>query len=260
MLGPAILLAGGGLAFLLLARTMQPYRAVGWTCVGAFMLLLLLHGKAYYIGPIYPTLFAAGGAGLEFLARRPKRIASVCLVLLMVVWGAVGIPFGLPILPPAQMARYAAAVGLKAAVTTNSGTQLPLPQDYADMLGWKGQVAAVARVCEELPPGDRAHALLIARNYGEAGALEFYGPRYGLRQRILLPDNYVLWPPPKDATSNAVVTIGIPVRDVSRFFRSVRLDGTYDNPWMVEEERHVPICVAQSLSRSLDEAWPRLKR
>ncbi len=260
-LGPALVLAGAGLVFLLRAEAMRPYRVVGWTCLGAFMLLMLLHGKAYYIGPIYPALLAAGAVGLESLAVAPRRIVLGFLIPILIVWGIAVLPFGVPILPPAPMARYAAAVGIKAAVTTNSGTQLALPQDYADMLGWKEQVAAVARAWKQLPAAQRAQTMLIARNYGEAGALEFYGPQYGLRQRILMPDNYLLWPPPTNGTCNVVVTIGIPVRDLARGFRSVRLVETYDNPWRVNEERHVPICVASSPFRNLIyEAWPRLKR
>ncbi|MBK5189600.1 MAG: glycosyltransferase family 39 protein, partial [Gemmatimonadaceae bacterium] len=64
-LGPAVLLALAGALYLVIAERMQPFRAVGWTCIGAFVLLLVLHGKSYYIGPIYPTIFAAGAVAFE---------------------------------------------------------------------------------------------------------------------------------------------------------------------------------------------------
>ena len=88
-----------------------------------------------YIGRIYPALLAAGAVGLESLALASRRRALDFLIPMLIGWGIAVLPFGLPILPPVPMARYAAAVGIKAAVTTNSGTQLALPQDYADMLG-----------------------------------------------------------------------------------------------------------------------------
>jgi hypothetical protein len=156
------------------------------------------------------------------------------------------------------MAKYAVAVGIKGAVTTNQGKVLSLPQDYADMLGWEQQVEAVAQVYGSLSPDKRAEAVLIARNYGEAGALDFYGPRHGL-PRVLLPHNNLLWPPPPRPV-DVVVTLGISTNDLSRFFRSVRLAAVYDDPWRVPEERNVPICVAETLYQSLDEAWPTLKR
>lgn len=260
MLGPAVLLAAAGLVYLLAARSMRPYRLVGWTCVVAFLVLLVLHGKAYYIGPIYPTLFAAGATALGTLSGLWGRAAKWIMVLLIFSFGVVGIPFGLPILPPPQMARYANAMGVKAAVTTNRGTALPLPQDYADMLGWEEQVAAVARVWESLPPDPRAQAMLLARNYGEAGALEFFGPRHGLPRRVLLPGNDLLWPLPAGQACEVVVALGIAPEDLRRFFRTVRLVARFDQPWMVPEERNLPLCVAETPYGDPAEAWPRRKR
>jgi 4-amino-4-deoxy-L-arabinose transferase-like glycosyltransferase len=258
MLGPAILLPAAGLSWLLAARGTRPYRAVGWACVAAFILLLLLHGKAYYIGPIYPMLFAAGAAALGTLPLRTARVANGLMLSLTLIWGAIGLPFGLPIVPPPQMARYAAAVGIKGAVTTNQGKVLSLPQDYADMLGWEDQVRAVAQVYESLSADRRAGAVLIARNYGQAGALEFYGPRYSL-PRVLMPQNYLLWPPPAKA-ADTVVTLGISTNDLARFFRSVKVAALYDDPRRVPEERNCPICVGETLYGDINEAWPDQKR
>jgi 4-amino-4-deoxy-L-arabinose transferase-like glycosyltransferase len=84
MLGPAILLAAAGIFYLLVARSMRPYRAVGWTCVTAFVVLLVLHGKAYYIGPIYPLLFAAGAVALGALPPLAARFANGLMLLLII--------------------------------------------------------------------------------------------------------------------------------------------------------------------------------
>jgi len=255
MLGPVLLLAITGLLYLLIARAMRPYRVVGWACVTSFLILLLLHGKAYYIGPIYPTLFAAAATALETVPGLWGHMIRALMILLIAGWAVIGLPFGLPILPAPQMARYAAAIGITAAVTTNRGTTLPLPQDYADMLGWEEQVAAVASTFESLTPEQRARAALLARNYGEAGALEFYGPRHGLSGRVLLPGNKLLWPPPADNSCDVVVALGIPADDLRGFFRSVKVAAHFDHPWMVEEERNVPICIAETPYRRIGEAW-----
>lgn len=260
MLGPAMLLAAAGIISLLAARSMRPYRVLGWTCVVAFLVLLFLRGKAYYIGPIYPTLFAAGAVVVGTLPELARRVVHFLLILALAGWSAIGLPFALPIVPPPQMATYAAALGIKATVTTNRGTTLALPQDYADMLGWEEQVAAVARVYESLPLDKQAQAVLVARNYGEAGALEFFGPRHGLPRRVLLPGNDLLWPPPAENSCDVVITLGISPDDLRRFFRSVNLVTRFDHPWMVEEERNIPICVAETPYRSIAEAWSRRKR
>jgi 4-amino-4-deoxy-L-arabinose transferase-like glycosyltransferase len=260
MIGPSILMAAAGLCYLLFNRAAQPYRLIGLTGGFAFLILLLLHGKAYYVGPIYPTLIAAGGVALAGLSARARRRTIPGLLLLVLAWGALIIPFGLPVVPPAPMARYAAALGIKAATTTNSGTTLPLPQDYADMLGWEDQVRAVAAAYQSLPAEKQARAVLVASNYGEAGALEFYGPRHGLPQRVLLPGSIVLWRPSPGGPSDVVVTVGIPPEVLERYLGSVRLVRRFDYAWMVDEERNVPICIAESPNQSVQDVWAPPKR
>ncbi|HEU4566202.1 MAG TPA: glycosyltransferase family 39 protein, partial [Gemmatimonadaceae bacterium] len=212
MIGPALLLAVIGAASLLRSPAMRAYRVVGWTCVAVFVLLLALHGKSYYAGPIYPALFGAGAAALERW-RAPRearvgRLAPYAVAGLIIAYGVVTLPFGLPVLPPRAMARYAAAVGMTHAVTTNTGEVLPLPQDYADMLGWEAQARAVARVWHALPPERRERAVIIAGNYGEAGAVDFYGPRLGLPPVVSPAGSYWFFGP-GEKPGEVVVTIGV---------------------------------------------------
>jgi hypothetical protein len=255
MLGPILLLPLVGIGALLWGRSLRTFRSLGWNCVVAFLLLLLLHGKPYYLGPVYPMLFAAGAATLGASTSKVVHIAAMALLVLTILTGLIGLPMGLPILPPAQMAKYAAVLGDKSAVTTNRKVVLRLPQDYADMLGWEEQVTAVAHAYETLPRARRAVAVLIARNYGQAGALEFYGARHGLPRTILLPDNFLLWPLPSNRSCEVAITVGIPTDDLARFFSSVQLVTRFDNPWRVPEERQVPICIAENPIRDLHEAW-----
>lgn len=260
MIGPPILLAGAGLVYLLVNQTMRSCRVVGLTCVLGFLILLVLHGKAYYVGPIYPTLIAAGAVAFGRFPGRLGWAAVIGVTVLVVAWGALVLPFGLPLVPPSPMARYAAALGIKAATTTNRGTVLPLPQDYADMLGWEDQVCAVAQAYESLPAEQRAQAVLLASNYGEAGAMDFYGPRHGLPRRVLLPHSALLWRPAPGGSFDVAVTVGIPPEDLGRYLRTVRLVSRFDHPWMVDEERHVPICVADTAYRDVQEVWAPRKR
>ena len=129
---------------------------VGWTCAFAFLILIALHGKSYYIGPVYPVLLAAGGVELERLRHaHAGPLLRWGTVAALVLFMAVILPLGVPILPPAAMARYAGAIGASAALRTNTGEAGQLPQDYADMIGWEEQVREVAGVYRSLPPDDR---------------------------------------------------------------------------------------------------------
>ncbi len=140
----------------------------------AVLLLAGMHGKPYYAGPIYPLLFAAGGAWLEALpSRRWAGAVRAVVVVTMAVIGAVLLPLGLPILAPPRMERYARATIGTEATRTNVGEVERIPQDYADMLNWKEQAQTVAGVYHALPAEERLDAVILGGNYGEAGALDF---------------------------------------------------------------------------------------
>lgn len=256
--GPAVLLAIAGLYGLLADSALRPFRVLGWTCVAAFVILMALQGKAYYAGPLYPTLFAAGGVlfekAAEGLAAELLQVGAVAILLAF----AVGtLPLGLPILPPPAMASYAHALGVDAAVRTNTGEVGALPQDYADMLGWEEQVAAVARVYHTLPAARRERVVVIAGNYGEAGALDYYGPSYGLPQVVSPAGSYWFFGP-GDRPGDVVITIGVPAEELRRFFHTVETAATVSHPWAVEEERRLTILIGSGPRTTLQELWPSL--
>ena len=256
--GPATLLGLAGLAALLASREMRPFRVVGWTCVWVLVILGALHGKSYYAGPIYPTLLAAGGVALERM-RTPRSAAVLrwSTVAALVVFMAITLPIGLPILPPERMAAYAQAIGATSALRTNTGQVDRLPQDYADMLGWEAQVRAVADVVRTLPEADRVRAVLVAGNYGEAGALDFFGPRDGLPP-VVSPTGSFWFFGPGTRPGEVVVTIGIARADLLPLFASVEEAGRVSSPWSVAEERQLTILIARGPRHTLQEIWPSL--
>lgn len=259
LLGPALLLAIAGLVYLFRAEPMRPYRVIAWTCVTIFLLLLIMRGKAYYVAPIYPALLAAGGVALEAASSRVRRVLVPAFALVMLAAGIVALPFGLPVVPPEPMARYSARLGLTSAVTTNRGVVLPLPQDYADMLGWEKMVASVSRHYHALPAEKRAQAVIIGSNYGEAGALDFYGPGYGLPRAISTAGTYWYFGP-GDLPGDVAITVGIEAGELAPFFRSARVLERIDDPWLVPEQRDNPIVIAGGPYRTLQEVWPSLAK
>jgi 4-amino-4-deoxy-L-arabinose transferase-like glycosyltransferase len=256
--GPATPIGAAGLVGLLADRRLRAFRVVGWTCVWVFVILMALHGKAYYAGPVYPALIGAGGVMLERvrgtrLGPVLRWVGATALVLTM----AVLLPIGVPILPPAAMAGYARAIGASSALRTNTGEMERLPQDYADMLGWEEQARAVARVYRSLPSTDRARTVLVAGNYGEAGALDFFGPRYGL-PAVVSPTGSFWFFGPGTKPGEVVVTIGAGREDLAPLFDSVDAAGRVTSPWSVAEERDLTIYVARGPHRTLQEVWPSL--
>jgi hypothetical protein len=256
--GPATLVGAAGLVGLLADRRLRAFRVVGWTCVWVFLILMALHGKAYYAGPVYPTLIGAGAVMLERV--RGARLGPVLrwggAAALLLTMSAL-LPIGVPILPPAAMARYARAIDASSALRTNTGEMERLPQDYADMLGWEEQVRAVARVYRSLPALDRARTVLVGANYGEAGALDLFGPRYGL-PAVVSPTGSYWFFGPGTKPGEVIVTIGADREDLVPLFDSVEAAGRVTSPWSVAEERDLTIYVARGPHRTLQELWPSL--
>jgi hypothetical protein len=175
----------------------------------------------------------------------------------LVVYGLAVLPLGLPILKPPAMAAYARALGVTEATETNSGEQLELPQDYADMLGWEEQVQAVAEVYRSLTPGQQAQAVILAGNYGEAGAIDYFGPRYGLPRPVSPVGTYWFFGP-GDRRGDVVIAVGVPRDSLLPVFETVRTAAVSRQPWVVPEEREVPIQLALGARISLQEIWPSL--
>jgi hypothetical protein len=256
--GPAVLLAGAGLVGLFMDAAMRPFRPVGWSIAAAFVLLMLSQGKAYYAGPLYPTLFAAGAVMFDRAAHGLKgEILQSAAVAVLFAFFLIVFPLGVPVLPPLEMAAYARALGVTAAVRTNTGEVGALPQDFADMLGWKEQAEAVAAVYRALPPEQRARAVLVAGNYGEAGALDFYGPALRLPPVVSPAGSYWFFGP-GDRPGEVVITLGVPAESLRRYYDSVRTVSRVGHPWAVSEERRVPINVGTGARTTLQEVWPSL--
>lgn len=251
----APLLVAGAVG-LFAAPALRRFRAVGVAALAALGLFLVLGGKEYYYGPMHPPLLAAGSvlAG-AWLAARPWAWRGA------LAWGAVGaavvLPLGIPLLPPEPMARYAAALGMTRAVTTNRGTVLPLPQDYADMLGWREQVEAVARVYRALPAAERARTTVVGGNYGRAGALAAYHREFGLPYPVSRHGDFHAWGP-GDPDAVAVIIVGGTVEELSEVFGEVIEAARVTLPLGVPEEQDVPIHVCRRPVEPLDVLWRRL--
>lgn len=261
--GPMILLGWAGAAALLVRKELRPYRVVGWSAVAAFLIMMALSAKSYYIAPIYPALIGVGAAEAarwtRSLASRGLRLPALALYgglyAIALVFAVSSFPMGIPVLDPPRMARYAAGLGDSEAVRTNTGEILSLPQDYADMLGWERLVENVALVYHDLPEPEQRQAVILGSNYGEAGAIDFYGPRYGLGKAIAFVGSYWFWGP-GERPGEVVIAVGYEEGDLDGYFGSVELARRVENGWGVPEQRNVRIEIGRGPHRTLQELWP----
>jgi hypothetical protein len=162
------------------------------------------------------------------------------------------------LLPPQEFVKYAHAIGVEAPQEERN-QRVELPQPFADRFGWENQVATVARVYQALPPEERAQVAIFTANYGEAGAIDFFGGRYGLPHAVSGHNNYWLWGP-GSATGAIAITIGLPREKLEQAYAEVTQVDTVVSPYAMAYETNLPIFVCRGLKRPLAELWPEAKR
>ncbi len=264
-LAEQVLLAGpgalplwlAGLGFLALAPGARPFRPLFWCTAAVLSVLLGSTAKAYYLAPVYPMLFAAGGVAVEtWSARRFPRAAPLALGGLVVTGGILALPLAKPVLPLETYVRYADWWGLRPATGERQAVGR-LPQFYADMLGWRELARSVAQVYASLPAEDRAHAAIFGQNYGQAGAIDFFGPGLGLPKAISGHNSYYLWGP-RGATGEIVIVIGDQRERLEELFESVELGASYSCADCMPYEARKSIWVCRFSKVPVDEMWPQV--
>lgn len=248
----------GGLCYLLFHCEGARYRVLGWIYVAIFVLFVSTNAKAYYLAPAYPALTAAGALAAEKLVRRRAgAVLRPAVIALLLIGGAITAPLALPVLAPETFIRYSQALGVTAP-KEERGKPSKLPQTYADRFGWEEMVAKVARAYHNLPAAEQAHCAIFAQNYGEAGAVDFFGPRYGLPPAICGHNNYYLWGP-REYSGAVMIVIGGHEEDLRRQFASYERVDTVDNEYAMPFETDLPIYVCHGMKQPLRAIWPQLK-
>jgi 4-amino-4-deoxy-L-arabinose transferase-like glycosyltransferase len=218
----------------------RPVRALAWSYPVVAVIVLVTGGQPYYTLGILLFFFAAGSVPIgEWLDRRRARWAGISAVLALNI--AVSAVVALPLIPLGSV----------------GATPIPaMNQTVADQVGWPAYVRQVAAAVDALPAADRANAVLVTSNYGEAGALDRYGPQYRL-PAVYSGHNelYFLGAPPDSAT--VAVIVGMKLSRVDGFFASCGQVGTLDNGIGVDnEEQDRTIVVCRSPNRPWHELWP----
>jgi hypothetical protein len=240
LIGPlAIPLWLAGLYWLLSA---PGRRLLGIAALAPFVIYLLV-GKSYYVGPLDPLLLAAGSCGLESWTRHRAKWLRPTTAVALVVQALVLLPLTLPVLPEATMARS------------------PLPgirKDFADTVGWHDLVAQVTAVYDGLPADERARAVILTDNYGEAGAIDTYGSSFGLPTAVSGELTYYYWKPAQ--LDGPVIAVGVDPTFLATLFGTCSSIGTISNAYgLHNEEFGAPISVCNAPRMPLDQLWARLK-
>lgn len=248
----------GVLTFFFSAR-LKPYRLLGWCYLVALTVFVVLRGKNYYLAPIYPVYLAAGAVVIEsFIERTRQRWLKPVIVVVLVAGGAWLAPLVVPILPVPKLISYMDKLPFKVPRSEHSHMRAALPQHFADEFGWEEMVAKVNEAYLRLSPEERPGCGIFAQNYGQAGAIDFLGRRYGLPPALSGHQTYFLWGP-RGYSGNCLIVLDDTKENLEHFFEHVEYVGSSDNPYALE--RDVPVFIGRGAKfGTLAEIWPREKK
>jgi hypothetical protein len=234
-------------------------RVLGWAYLVFLAEMMLLKGKMYYVAPVYPMMFAAGAVWLE--AATLQRVwvwAKPVLAVGIVAVSGIYLPTLLPILSVPAFLAYEQKMGVEQQRFEHTMPSV-LPQLYADMFGWEEMAQQVAAYYRTLPPDEQRKMAIFGNNYGEAGAIDRFGPKYGLPKAIGGHQSYWLWGP-REYTGESMIVLGEGHEsNMQTKCTSYSIVGEVKHP-LSRPDEWLPMYHCRGFKGNLRDVWPALKR
>jgi len=235
-----------GLAGCLFSASLKRFHALPWMFLTTFTIFLVNHGLGYYTAPAYVVFLAAGCTWWEgWLASRSERLRRVGTGLagaVLCIGSLLGILLIKPIAPVnSPLWEISSAVN----------------GEVVEMIGWQDLTAQVTAIYESIPQEEKAHTVILAGNYGEAGALELYGKDYDL-PRIISGANSLWYRGYGETEPETVIVVGFEQPYATHFFLSCKYAGTVTNQYGVANEEstdHTSLYICHQPRRPWGEMW-----
>lgn len=230
-------------------------RVLGLAFVVFFVTMELAHAKDYYLFPIYPMLFAAGAVAIERCLSARAAWTRTAVIGIILATTLPTLPLATWMLSPERYIAYTEAIGFKPRKeeVNHAG---PLPQPIGDQFGWPELARQVAGIYNSLPPEERAKTGILAGNYGEAGAINMFGPQYGLPRALSRHQTHWYWGPPTEDYRNFIF-LQFSQEDVQDNCTSWQAFDHYDRFGMAEE--NTPIYLCRGAKFDLRKVWSHYK-
>jgi len=248
----ACILWAAGLVFLW-KKDKGTYRPLTLMYLALSVFFFAIQAKYYMLAPFYPVLFAAGAIMITENGARPwRRRAAATYGALIALSGLLVSPMARPVLPVEAFLRYTHGyTGLKQERHELRG----LPQHFADRFGWPEFVEKCRAVYDSLSPREKAEAIFMTGNYGEASSINFFGKMHGLPEAISGHNQYFLWGP-RGHSGSVVIAFSLGSREeLLRHFESVEEAARTDVRYAMPYEYGKPIFICRGLKESLEKAW-----
>lgn len=194
-----------GLFFYFRKSAGERYRVLGWTFVATLALFAAVHARDYYSAPLYPMLLAAGAVLSQQWPRWARGLNWAGLAVALIA----GIAFLLPVAPIGS--RW-------------FNVEMRANGDLREEIGWPELVDRIAQIRDSLPAPEHASAGILTGNYGEAGAVDLYGPARGLPQALSIVNSFWLRGY-GDHPPQTLIVVGLSPRFVETNFATCESEG-----------------------------------
>jgi len=245
-----------GLLFLLLPQGTKKYRFLGWMAVIFVFVYMFQNSKFFYVLPVFPLLLGSGAVAVEQFSRNHRiRWPKWAVGSTMIISALVFLPLAVPVLPVEQFVAYSKTLGLWDAVRMQKGEGDTLPIHFVYRFGWEETAESVGRAYDTLTQNERDKCAILASWYGIAGAIDHFGPRYGLSNAICPNNSYWMWGT-HGFSGEVVLAVGYGADSLEEYFGSVEQVASVKNTYAYDVE----ICLCKNPKASLEQIWDRLKR
>ncbi|WP_159467575.1 glycosyltransferase family 39 protein [Dyadobacter sp. 3J3] len=214
----------------------RKYLVFFWSFVFTLSIFIYLRAKGYYAIGLYPIFLAFGSVYLErILTARLLWIRYVALLIILLLFIPL-LQIGFPVKSPADIANNPEKFKALGLLRWEDGKDHQLPQDYADMQGWKELAEKVDADYEKIE--DKRHTLVLCDNYGQAGAINFYSKFKNIRA-VTMNADYIDWIPLDEEIKNVILVQNADDDDKERkkeqpLFRKVAMTGKIENQYARE--------------------------
>ncbi|MES1196287.1 MAG: glycosyltransferase family 39 protein [Steroidobacter sp.] len=235
------------------------YRAMGLMFLISLSVLMIADSRVYYLFPVYSVLFAAGAVAVEQWFSRLSWIwLRPAYVGLLALGGVLLMPLAIPLLSPELYIKYSQTLHLSPPRIENRQTSA-LPQLFADRFGWPEMANAVAKAYFQIPEPERSRTAIFGQDFGQAGAIDFYGPKLGLPKAISGHLAYWYWGP-RDYTGETMLIMGDNRQQLEKLFEQVEQVGEVGHPYAMASQHWQLFLCRHPRNWNLTGLWPMLKR
>ncbi len=227
-----------GILALFLYKPFKQWRFVAWTFLSTVALFTLARAKTYYAVGLYPVFFAFGSVYLEAVLKKWKTIFIPVLVISRIVIFILIAKYLMPVQSPAEIIANHETYEKIGLLRWEDGKNHSIPQDFADMTGWKEMAEKALLAYQQIPAEELSQTLIFCNNYGQTGAVNFYN-RGKMPPAYAFNTDYIYWMPRLTEIKNVVLIGEKPKQEIVDLFNSVKLIGMVENEY--SREKGTPI-------------------